>query len=88
MPHERDWSHCWIEKRYLSDLFCKEKKLSEKKIYTQTPDDVLASLATTKKGLTSSEVETRLAKYGKNELDAGAKKTLLMKFLEIGRAHV
>ena len=56
--------------------------MSEKKIYTQTPDDVLASLATTKKGLTSSEVETRLAKYGKNELDAGAKKTLLMKFLE------
>ena len=56
--------------------------MSEKKIYTQTPDDVLASLATTKKGLTSSEVETRLTKYGKNELDAGAKKTLLVKFLE------
>lgn len=56
--------------------------MSEKKIYTQNPDDVMASLATTKKGLTSSEVETRLIQYGKNELDAGAKKSMLVKFLE------
>ena len=56
--------------------------MSEKKVYIQSPDEVLSDLTTTKKGLTSSEAEARLAKYGKNELDAGEKKTLLMKFLE------
>ncbi|MGX7047892.1 ATPase [Lactococcus piscium] len=56
--------------------------MSEKKVYIQSPDEVLSDLTTTKKGLTSSEAAARLAKYGKNELDAGEKKTLLMKFLE------
>ena len=56
--------------------------MSEKKFYTQSPDEVLTELATTKKGLTSTEAQERLAKYGKNELDAGEKKTLLAKFLE------
>lgn len=60
----------------------KETTLSEKKCYTQTPEEVLSDLATTKKGLTSTEAQDRLAKYGKNELDAGEKKTLLAKFLE------
>src|SRR5574340_1531485 len=60
----------------------KETTLSEKKCYTQTPEEVLTELATTKKGLTSTEAQDRLAKYGKNELDAGEKKTLLAKFLE------
>ena len=59
-----------------------ETTLSEKKCYTQTPEEVLSDLATTKKGLTSTEAQDRLAKYGKNELDAGEKKTLLAKFLE------
>ncbi|GFH43424.1 ATPase [Lactococcus hodotermopsidis] len=56
--------------------------MSKEKFYTQTAEEVLSAMATSKKGLTSSEVETRLAKYGKNELDAGEKKTLLAKFLE------
>jgi Ca2+-transporting ATPase len=59
----------------------KENILSEKQIYTQSPEAILSDLATTKKGLMSSEAEQRLAKYGKNELDAGEKKTIVMKFL-------
>ncbi|MDR1606638.1 MAG: cation-translocating P-type ATPase [Streptococcaceae bacterium] len=55
--------------------------MSEKQIYTQSPEAILSDLATTKKGLMSSEAEQRLAKYGKNELDAGEKKTIVMKFL-------
>jgi Ca2+-transporting ATPase len=54
----------------------------EQKFYTQTEEQVLANLETSKKGLTSAEAQARLDKYGRNELDAGEKKTLLQKFLD------
>ncbi|GFH40413.1 cation-translocating P-type ATPase [Lactococcus insecticola] len=56
--------------------------MSKEKFYTQSSDEVLSSLSTTKKGLTTSDAQARLEKYGKNELDAGEKKSLLAKFLE------
>jgi Ca2+-transporting ATPase len=41
---------------------------------------VLASWQQLKKGLTSTEAQERLAKYGKNELDAGEKKPYSLSF--------
>ncbi|OFI48353.1 calcium-translocating P-type ATPase, PMCA-type [Floricoccus tropicus] len=56
--------------------------MSEKKFFTQTGEETLQELSVTSKGLTSAEAESRLEKYGKNQLDEGKKKSLLQKFLD------
>ncbi|MFC4653302.1 cation-translocating P-type ATPase [Lactococcus nasutitermitis] len=44
--------------------------------------DVFSKLSTSEEGLTSVESAQRLAEYGANQLDAGKKKPLIVKFLE------
>lgn len=56
--------------------------MSEKKFFTQTGEETLKELSATSKGLTSTEVESRLEKYGKNQLDEGKKKSIFQKFLD------
>ena len=51
-------------------------------LFTQSADAVLQEVRSQSSGLTSTEAADRLAKYGRNELDAGKKKSLLVKFLE------
>lgn len=65
------------------------KKLSEEtkqqthtNFYAKTEDEVVQALGTSKEGLTTSEVEKRLATYGANELEEGKKKSLAQKFFE------
>lgn len=50
--------------------------------HTKTPEQVLAEFNSTSAGLSTHEVADRLQKYGKNELEEGKSKSLLMKFLE------
>ena len=50
--------------------------------YTQSPEEVLKSVEATEQGLSSSEAQKRLAEYGRNELEEGEKKSLLVKFIE------
>jgi Ca2+-transporting ATPase len=45
-------------------------------------DTVFKSQETSKNGIDSAQAQQRLAKYGKNKLDEGKKKTLLARFLE------
>ncbi|HEK9927118.1 TPA: cation-translocating P-type ATPase, partial [Streptococcus equi subsp. equi] len=49
---------------------------------TQSEETVLAQLESSRKGLTSTEAQQRLAAYGRNELDEGEKRSLFMKFLD------
>ncbi|UEA31527.1 cation-translocating P-type ATPase [Granulicatella elegans] len=49
--------------------------------YTQTEEQVLSSVQSTKEGLTSAQAKERLEKYGLNALQAGEKTTLLQKFI-------
>ena len=48
--------------------------------YFEPTEDILRSLDTTQKGLSTAEAEARLAEYGPNKLDEGKKKTMLAKF--------
>lgn len=50
--------------------------------YTQDKDQVLSSLETRREGLTKQEARERLKEYGRNELDEGEKRSLIMKFLD------
>src|SRR5512134_726244 len=50
--------------------------------YSKTSDEVLAELNTSGQGLTSEEVELRLAKYGENRLPEKKKKTRIKLFIE------
>ena len=50
--------------------------------YTQDEEQVLSAMGSSKEGLSSQEASQRLAEYGRNELDEGEKRTLLMKFLD------
>ncbi len=52
------------------------------KYYLQKIEDVFGHIGSTAEGLTSSEAESRLQKYGKNKLDEGKKKTMLKRVLE------
>jgi len=49
-------------------------------IFTKTTDEVLTELSTSRQGLSSSEAQTRLLKYGKNELAKAQKKSWLARF--------
>ena len=51
------------------------------KEYLQSKEDVLAAEETTVDGLSTSEVQERLARFGKNKLAEGKKVTLLQRFL-------
>ena len=50
--------------------------------YSESKEEVLRAADTDGKGLTGEEAAKRLAENGKNELDAGKKKSLFVKFLE------
>ncbi|HEL0614220.1 TPA: cation-translocating P-type ATPase [Streptococcus equi subsp. zooepidemicus] len=58
------------------------KEQRHEAFYTQSEETVLAQLESSRKGLTSSEAQQRLAAYGRNELDEGEKRSLFMKFLD------
>ncbi len=60
-----------------------EKRLEKKNWFNMTADETKDFFKTDfEKGLTSSQVEENLEKYGKNELEEGKKKSLFVKFLE------
>ena len=54
----------------------------EKQYYLQTKDEVLKEFHTSSDGLSTKQAEENLAKYGKNALVEGKKKTTLQVFLE------
>lgn len=58
------------------------KKQLHEAFYTQDPEQVLNAVQSSPEGLTSAEAGKRLAEYGRNELEEGEKKSLLVKFLE------
>ena len=49
--------------------------LTKQAAYTQTEEQVLSSVQSTKEGLTSDQAKERLEKYGLNALQAGEKTT-------------
>lgn len=51
------------------------------KEYQQSVEDVLKSVQTNEHGLTNKEVEERIKKYGKNELEEGEKQTVFKIFI-------
>ena len=55
--------------------------MTKQAAYTQTEEQVLSSVQSTKEGLTSAQAKERLEKYGPNALQAGEKTTLLQKFI-------
>ncbi len=59
-----------------------KKTQSVEKFYSMPVTDVFSKLSTSEEGLTSVESAQRLAEYGANQLDAGKKKPLIVKFLE------
>ncbi len=68
------------EKTKGGNTLSKEQK--REAYYTQSLETVLASLETTKKGLSSEQANHRVSEYGRNELDEGEKRTLFQKFLD------
>lgn len=55
--------------------------MTKQAAYTQTEEQVLSSVQSTKEGLTSAQAKERIEKYGLNALQAGEKTTLLQKFI-------
>lgn len=55
--------------------------MTKQAAYTQTEEQVLSNVQSTKEGLTSAQAKERLEKYGLNALQAGEKTTLLQKFI-------
>ena len=55
--------------------------MTKQAAYTQTEEQVLSSVQSTKEGLTYAQAKERLEKYGPNALQAGEKTTLLQKFI-------
>ena len=55
--------------------------MTKQATYTQTEEQVLSSVQSTKEGLTSAQAKERLEKYGPNALQAGEKTTVLQKFI-------
>ena len=55
--------------------------MTKQAAYTQTEEQVLSSVQSTKEGLTSAQAKERLEKYGLNALQAGEKTTALQKFI-------
>ncbi|QLB51022.1 cation-translocating P-type ATPase [Streptococcus sanguinis] len=58
------------------------KEQNKDLFYTQTAEEVLKNLDSSIEGLSTAQAQERLATYGRNELDEGEKRTLLMKFLD------
>lgn len=58
------------------------KEQSKTLFYTQTKDEVLKELETSKEGLSTAGAKQRLTAYGRNELDEGEKRGLLAKFID------
>ncbi|MDR1568849.1 MAG: cation-translocating P-type ATPase [Streptococcaceae bacterium] len=54
----------------------------EQAFYTQEASEVLTQLDSSRKGLTTQEVNSRLELYGPNALEEGKTKSLFVKFLE------
>ena len=52
-----------------------------KKIYTQSPEEVLKGLETTAEGLSTQEAQARQAQYGPNKLKQADKPSLLQRFM-------
>ncbi len=52
-----------------------------KKTYTQSAEEVLQDLGVGAEGLTTSQVQKRLEKYGPNKLKEAEKPTLLQCFI-------
>ena len=52
------------------------------KYYLQKIEDVFSHIGSSANGLTTSEANARLEKYGKNKLDEGKKKTTFQRVLE------
>ncbi|HPT90824.1 MAG TPA: cation-transporting P-type ATPase, partial [Acetivibrio sp.] len=52
------------------------------KHYFEDIEAVLKSQDTSKNGITSEQFQERLQKYGKNKLDEGKKKSIIVRFLE------
>ena len=51
------------------------------KFYNKNIEDVFEELKTSESGLSSKEAETRILKYGKNELEEKKKQSWFLKFL-------
>ncbi|QTU82902.1 cation-translocating P-type ATPase [Carnobacteriaceae bacterium zg-C25] len=56
--------------------------MSNKDFFLLQENEVLDALETSANGLTTTQAQERLAKYGENILDEGEKRTLLQKFLD------
>ena len=64
------------------------KEQKRQAFYTQSPEEIFKTLDASEQGLSSQEAAKRLADYGRNELDEGEKKSLLMKFLAVSYTHL
>ncbi|KHD46024.1 cation-translocating P-type ATPase [Streptococcus hongkongensis] len=58
------------------------KEQKKHTFYVESEESVLSILDSSREGLTSDQAEKRLAEYGRNELDEGEKRSLLMKFID------
>ncbi|WP_159560884.1 cation-translocating P-type ATPase [Streptococcus halichoeri] len=58
------------------------KEQKHEAYYTLTKETVLSQLESSTDGLTTEQAKTRLEEYGRNELEEGEKRSLLMKFLD------
>lgn len=58
------------------------KEQKKQAFYVESEDSVLNLLETSREGLSTEQVEKRLADYGRNELDEGEKRSLFMKFID------
>lgn len=58
------------------------KEQSKALFYTQSKDETLETLNSSREGLSTAEAQKRLDEYGHNELDEGEKRGLLAKFID------
>ena len=58
------------------------KEQKKQAFYVESEESVLNLLESSREGLSTEQVETRLAEYGRNELDEGEKRSLFMKFID------
>ena len=58
------------------------KEQKKQAFYVESEESVLNLLESSREGLSTEQVETRLAEYGRNELDEGEKRSLFMIFID------
>ncbi|EHI74215.1 ions and phospholipids transporting ATPase [Streptococcus criceti] len=58
------------------------KEQSRPSYHVQSAEEVLKEVDSSREGLTSSQAQSRLEAYGKNELDEGEKRGLIAKFID------